>query len=756
MQTAPTDVSYLFLLAVVPFAGALLNGLFGYKVQNKHGKRPIHLIAIAAAATTFVISVKAFLDVKAGGPIEQNLWPWFNLGEGSHMKVDLAFRVDQLTSVMLLIVSGVGSLIHVFSTGYMQDEKPYWRYFAWLNLFMGMMLILITGDSFLLMFVGWEGVGLASYLLIGYYYEELPKAQAGMKAFLVNRVGDFAFVVGMAMIFWAAVDAAQATNTAGSILRFADLSAMFQNDAFVTAFLAKESMGVPVIHLGCILLFIGATGKSAQIPLYVWLPDAMAGPTPVSALIHAATMVTAGVYMIVRLSFLFSLSTVAMTVIAVIGCLTALFAATIGFFQTDIKRVLAYSTVSQLGYMFLGVGVGAFGAGIFHLMTHAFFKACLFLGSGSIIYAMHHRQDMKDMGGLRKILPVTFWTFFISTLAIAGIPGLSGFFSKDEILWRAYDTNNLLIPGEVLWVVGVIAAACTAFYMFRLVFQVFFNEPRADEHTLEHAHEHKAMTIPLVVLAVLAIGGGYLGLPAWTGAPNLLDNWMEPVTEQAKLNTTWKTDIALGHAGAKKEIKSLDEKIAKLDMTTEQGQSQSGYLIWRKAKLEKQITAKPKSGIAAFHSHAGEFVLMGGSVLLALLAIFAAWRLYGRSYRDPDNERALFGEKLHNLLLNKYFVDEIYSKFVIKPAMALMRATYWLDKTIVDGLVNLSALIMKVCAWIIGSLDGRIVDGLVNGVASGCRVIAGRVRTIQTGRVQNYILAAVVGTTVLILVTFIV
>jgi NADH-quinone oxidoreductase subunit L len=630
---------------------------------------------------------------------------------------------------------------------------------------MAMMLILVIGDNFLLMFVGWEGVGLASYLLIGYYYEEIDKAQAGMKAFLVNRVGDFAFVCGMSLLFWSFVEAygsLDANTLAGfsdvSLLRFTDLSDLFRLEAFQASVMANTTWGIPTIHLGCVLLFVGACGKSAQIPLYVWLPDAMAGPTPVSALIHAATMVTAGVYMCVRLNFAFSLSDVAMTVVACTGAATALFAATIGFFQTDIKKVLAYSTVSQLGYMFLGVGVGAFSAGAFHLMTHAFFKACLFLGSGSIIYAMHHHQDMKDLGGLRKLLPVTYWTFLISTLAIAGFPGTSGFFSKDEILWKTYDTNNLLVPGEVLWVIGVIAAACTTFYMFRLVFQTFFQETRADEHTLEHAHEYKAMTFPLIVLAVLALGTGALGLPAWTGMTNQFDTWLEPVTDQATINTQWKTDQLLEMEGAKAQLEKVNTELATpLAANATPEQKHRRYrLEWAAGKLANKVNTQPDVSFTAFHSHSGELVLMAITVLMALLAFLAAWKLYGKTYRGPENEEKLYGPRLYRLLLNKYYVDEIYSKFIIQPALKFMQVCSWIDNKIVDGLVNLSGFITKIVAWTIGSLDSYLVDGMVNGAAELCSAVAGKVRTLQTGRVQNYVMGAVTGAAVLIILTFIV
>jgi len=719
-----TNVSYLFLLPLIPLCGALLNGVLGLRAQEKLGKWAVHSLAIAASASTFVLAIMSLRDVaSAGGTLTQVLWPWISMGgAGARVSVNMGFAVDALTAVMLLVITGVGTLIHIFSVGYMRSEKPYWRYFAWLNLFMAMMLILVIGDSLLLMFVGWEGVGLASYLLIGYYYEDIDKAQAGMKAFLVNRVGDFAFIVGMAMLFWALggayTDAAGAQSyamdpNANFTLSFRELAGLFADPAFVQAFMAKNLWGLPVVHLAPIFLFVGAMGKSAQIPLYVWLPDAMAGPTPVSALIHAATMVTAGVYMVVRLSFLFSLSSVAMTVVAVTGALTALFAATMGFFQTDIKKVLAYSTISQLGFMFLAAGVGAFTAAIFHLMTHAFFKACLFLGAGAVIAGMHHKQDMKDMGGLRSRMPVTFWTFFISTLAISGIPGLAGFFSKDEILWRTYDSANILVPGELLWVIAVIAAGCTAFYMFRLVYQTFLGEPRADEETLAHVHEEKVMSVPLAILATLALFGGYVGLPAWTHLPNLLGDWLAPVLETAQSNTQWKSELL--HAGG---------------------------------------DAASAVSFQAFHSHTGEIILMIVSVLVALGGIFLARKIYGKAYQSPEDEAQLFGAGVHRLIYDKYYIDEIYQARIVRPSLRVMAAISRFDNIVIDGLVNLMGTINRVVANVAGFFDLKLVDGLVHAIADLTANCAQTVRKIQTGRVQNYIFGAVAGTTLIIFATF--
>jgi len=464
---------------------------------------------------SFLISIRGFAALLALEPerrfLIDRVYSWVAIGS---LQVDVAFWLDPLSAVMVLVVTGIGGLIHFYSIGYMHDDDSYWRYFAFLNLFTFSMLLLVLGDSLLLMFVGWEGVGLCSYALIGFWYRDHANTRAGNKAFIVNRVGDFGFLLGIFLIFWSLFEAGHGTVVFREIREYAPLLAQ------------KEIWGMGVATLATLFLFVGATGKSAQIPLYVWLPDAMQGPTPVSALIHAATMVTAGVYMIARLNFLFSMAPLTLEVIAVIGAATALFAATIALTQNDIKRVLAYSTISQLGYMFLAAGVGAYGAAVFHLVTHAFFKACLFLGSGSVIHALSGEQDMRNMGGLRAYMPTTFWTFAVSVLAISGAPLTAGFFSKDEILWQAFSSTH----GSVsLWAVGILTAGLTAFYMFRQLFMVFFGECRADPHARSHLHESpRVMTLPLVVLAVGALLVGWIGLPAIFGG-SLFEHWLEPV-----------------------------------------------------------------------------------------------------------------------------------------------------------------------------------------------------------------------------------
>jgi NADH-quinone oxidoreductase subunit L len=509
----PIQTDYLRWIVFLPLIGAIVNGLAGAKIQKTWGKGAISFLACAPVVLAFALALFAFFTLAGLEPEKRflidNLFPWIHLGS---LKVDMAFLVDPLSAVMILVVTGVGGLIHIYATGYMHDDNGFWRFFAYLNLFMAAMLTLVLGDSLLLLFVGWEGVGLCSYALIGFWYTDHANARAGNKAFIVNRVGDFGFVLGMFLLFWSLDAQGHGTLTIREMVKWAPT--------------IKDMMlwGMPVVTLATLLLFVGATGKSAQIPLFVWLPDAMAGPTPVSALIHAATMVTAGVYMTARMNVFFSMAPATLNVIAVIGVATALVAATIALTQNDIKKVLAYSTVSQLGYMFIGVGIGGYAAAIFHLMTHAFFKACLFLGSGSVIHAMHHEQDMRKMGGLKKFMPVTYWTFFISVLAIAGFPPLAGFFSKDEILWLAFSGHH-----EIIWFLALCGAGMTAFYMFRQLFMVFFGSCRADHHTQERLHESPSvMTLPLVVLAAGAVVAGWIGLPAVFGGSQFA-HWLEPV-----------------------------------------------------------------------------------------------------------------------------------------------------------------------------------------------------------------------------------
>ncbi len=578
-------LSYLWIIPLLPLLGAAANGIFG-------GRWPKSVITAVALSSTTLAFLAALEAVREFLTLPSNQVPWihsyFTWISAGGFQADFALQVDQLTVIMLLVVTGVGWLIHIYSTGYMHDDPGYRRFFAYLNLFMFFMLVLILGANYLVMFVGWEGVGLCSYLLIGFFFLKQSATNAGNKAFWVNRIGDFGFLLGLFLIF----------RTFGSL----DFSAVLPRAAAMSA--------DPAGHLGtltaiALLLFVGATGKSAQLPLYVWLPDAMEGPTPVSALIHAATMVTAGVYMVVRSHAIFLNAPVAMQVVAIIGCITALFAATIGLVQTDIKKVLAYSTVSQLGYMFLACGVGAFGAGIFHLMTHAFFKGLLFLAAGSVIHAMSGEQDMRHMGGLRKKIPITFWTMLMATLAISGAPGFSGFFSKDEILSEA------LRVSPVLGWIGVLTAGLTSFYMFRLMFLTFFGSERYDEHHV-HVHESpKNMTIPLIILAILSVCGGWMAAPEFVGGVNHFEHFLEPVLSAAS-----------GPA----------------------------------AEGPQSTTGGP--GILQ--------ALTGAPVIAGLLGFLLAWWLYIKS---PDAPKKLLNSLAgpYKLLYGKYFVDEIYLAVIVRP-----------------------------------------------------------------------------------------
>ncbi len=501
--------SYTPLIVAFPLAGFLVLGLFGSRMKNE---KIIGIIGSGTVGLSFLFALTLFVQMLGIEPEQRKqtveLFTWLSTftGSTSALAVNVAYQIDQLSILMTLIVTGVGFLIHIYSIGYMHKDAGFWRFFAYLNLFIFAMLSLVLADNFLLMFLGWEGVGLCSYLLIGFWYEKKFTGDAAKKAFIVNRIGDFGFILGMLLIF----------STFGSL----NFDNVFNGASLL-------SIGNTTALWITMLLFVGAMGKSAQIPLYVWLPDAMAGPTPVSALIHAATMVTAGVYMVARCSILFALAPVTMEFIAIVGAVTAVFAATIGLVQNDIKKVLAYSTISQLGYMFLAMGVAAFSAGIFHLMTHAFFKALLFLGSGAVIHAMHDEQDIQKMGGLKEYLPVTYKTFLVGAIAIAGIPPFAGFFSKDEILWKAFSSEQ---GSCVLWMLGVFGAAMTAFYMFRLVTLTFEGEKRFDQNHI-HPHEApKSMTVPLIILAGLSIVGGFVGIPH----ASVIENWLEPVFSPAQ------------------------------------------------------------------------------------------------------------------------------------------------------------------------------------------------------------------------------
>ena len=600
-------LSLLWLIPALPLFGAIVNGIGAGKLPRKL----VSAIGTGTVGLAFLIAVGCFLSLARLAPDDrvfvQQLFSWIDSGDFS---VAVRFGLDPLSAVMILIVTGVGFLIHVYSTGYMGHEKAYGRYFAYLNLFTFAMLVLVMADNFLVMFFGWEGVGLCSYLLIGFWYHKPSAAAAGKKAFVVNRIGDWGFIIGMLLIFvhFGTLDFGRVFTEAPDRLAF--------GSAIATAI--------------ALFLFVGATGKSAQIPLYVWLPDAMEGPTPVSALIHAATMVTAGVYMIARCHVLYALAPTALIVVAIIGAATALFAATIGLVQKDIKRVLAYSTVSQLGYMFLAMGVGAYVSGIFHLMTHAFFKALLFLGAGSVIHAVSGEQDMDKMGGLKPHLPKTHLTMLIGTLAIAGIFPLSGFFSKDEILWNAWRVN----PG--LWAVGVIGAFLTAFYMFRLYYMTFHGPMRVSEEAKHHLHESPtSMTLPLMILALLAAVGGLVNIPLLAGGQKF-DAWLEPVF----------------------------------------------------ADLARVMGPTAHAEAAAAHQPGMEIAFMAISLMVALAGIFLARRFY---VTDPTLPRRLAesARGLYRTLWEKYRVDELYDRTVVQPIVrGSERLWHGFDAAVIDGAVN--------------------------------------------------------------------
>jgi NADH-quinone oxidoreductase subunit L len=667
-------VDYLRWIVLLPLIGAAINGIPGALIQNASGKRAISWIACTPVILSFLLSLRVFFQL-AGLPPEQRLlldqcWTWMDVGS---LRADVAFQADPLAAVMILIVTGVGGLIHLYSVGYMHDEPSYWRYFAWLNLFTFAMLTLVLGDNLLLLFVGWEGVGLCSYALIGFWYSDWNNASAGSKAFIVNRIGDFGFTLGVFLLFWVMADAGHPSVTFRELAQHAHVLE------------GRSFWGVEVATLVTLLLFVGATGKSAQIPLYVWLPDAMAGPTPVSALIHAATMVTAGVYMIGRLSFLFDLAPLTLSVVAWVGALTALFAATIAVAQNDIKKVLAYSTVSQLGYMFMGMGAGAYAAGIFHLLTHAFFKACLFLGSGSVIHAMGGEQDVRKMGGLRRWMPQTHWTFLISTVAIAGIFPFSGFFSKDEILWKHFSTAR---GSQLIWGLGLIGAGVTAFYMFRLVFLTFYGENRADHHTREHLHESPPiMTYPLIVLATLAVVGGAAGVPEALGGANRIEHWLAPV---------------FAHGGAH------------------------------------------EAPHAAAHDFSTEWLLMAISVGVALVGILIARAMYITRSISADAIAEVADGAVYRLLYNKYYIDEIYGAVFVNGTLLLTRIAAGFDRYVIDVIVDGSAYLTRFVSWVNGLFDNYVIDGIVNRLADGTLGLGSRFRQLQTGSINGYLYVVVV------------
>jgi len=669
----------IYLIPLLPLLGAAFNLLFGRKLS----KQVVHFVAIGSVAAAFLVSLylvvgplweqyTAWKDKKTQtAALYQHVYTWIEVGG---LKIDMAFVLDTLSAVMILVITFVGTLIHIYSTGYMADEKRYAAYFGYLNLFTGSMLILVLANSLPVMFIGWEGVGLCSFLLIGFWFEKEENAHAGRKAFIVNRVGDFAFLLGICLI-WMSTKSVDFYHVLGDGNSWTLAHGITSDE--LAAWKWKEIGDSRMALIGGLLLFIGACGKSAQIPLYVWLPDAMAGPTPVSALIHAATMVTAGVYMVARMSFMYANSTGAMAVVAGVGALTALFAAIMAFAQKDLKKVLAYSTVSQLGFMFVAVGVGAYAAGIFHLVTHAFFKAGLFLAAGSVMHAMSGSGDITKMGGLRAKLPRTHISFLIYCIAIAGIFPLSGFFSKDEILAGAFGANapdwGWGLYGEFLWVTLSLAAFGTAFYMFRLYFLVFGgDECRADAEVQSHIHESPpSMTIPLLILAGFTCVLGFVGLPHIGGLPNFIGSWLTP------------------------SVSAMGSKFA--------GHPSTGTLVG----------------------------LMGAALFMGLAGIGLAYSFYGKgpSEKVASMTSSGFGKWFHNVVYNKFYVDELYELVILRPFRWLCRGPMmFVDKFVIDTVfVGGTALIVDVA--------GRLT------------------RWFQNGQVQRYLAGIVVGGALIFLVT---
>jgi NADH-quinone oxidoreductase subunit L len=617
-------LQHLWIILALPLLGAALNGLLGWR-WPKWAVNTVGVGSISLAFLAVIELVREFLTLNSAQvPYFGRYFNWISAGP---FNVDFALQVDQLTVVMLVVVTFVGLLVHIYSTGYMAHEGGYARFFSYLNLFVFFMLTLVLAANLMLMFVGWEGVGLSSYLLIGFWFLKKSASDAGKKAFITTRIGDFGFTVGILLAFWT--------------FKSVDFGTIFNQLASRPA---ESFTGVGVLTAIALLFFAGAVGKSAQLPLYVWLPDAMEGPTPVSALIHAATMVTAGVYMVARMHPLYSRAPLAMFVVALVGAITAFYSATIGVLQTDIKKVLAYSTVSQLGYMFLACGVGAYAAGIFHLMTHAFFKGLLFLAAGSVIHALGGEQDMRKMGGLRRKIPVTYWTMLLATLAIAGIPGFSGFFSKDEILAAA---GGGPFANQALYWVGLIAAGLTSFYMFRLVFLTFFGQARYDEKKV-HVHESPAnMTVPLIVLAICSVAGGWFAAPHIIGGSDYFESFVHPVfaSYQAQPAVAQQESVPPG-AGEPAAI-------------------------------------EPNQEMGIVHA------VTGPPVIAAVLGLLLAWWFY---IRKPDAAKrameALRGP--YRLVYNKYYVDEIYAALIIRPLLWLSTNVLWhvVDDKIIDGTVN--------------------------------------------------------------------
>ena len=761
---------YIWLVPLLPLVGAAINGIFGR--WFRFPERLIGSIAVGSVALSFLISLAAVYSYGFGG---NSLWPnpyvttqtaftWIpggavrqTLGQAagspsesktisianqpvtvtapraSLLNIEWSYQLDPLSAIFMLIVTGVGLCIFVFATGYMHADTGFYRFFAYMGLFMFSMLVLVMGSNFVMMFVGWEGVGLCSYLLIGYYFNREEAANASRKAFITNRIGDFGFILAIFGVI-----------------------ATFGSAQYTTVI--SQAAGYPIEPLGhwglmswiALGLMIGACGKSAQFPLHVWLPDAMAGPTPVSALIHAATMVTAGLYMLTRTNVIFQHSQTMMLVVAVVGAFTAIFAATIGITQNDIKKVLAYSTVSQLGFMFLACGVGAFVIGIFHVMTHAFFKALMFLGAGSVIHGMHHEQDMRRMGGLRKYMPYTYWTFLAGWLAICGIIPFSGFWSKDEILWRTASTNQIPI-GWLLWIVATIAATCTAFYMTRLMAMTFWGRYRGDDGKESHGDDHssgkherhphtphespKSMWMPLVVLAILATVGGFVGIStAFTGGKGVggrlnIVHWLNPVIWNP-ITKSFHVDEPLTPA---QEAKIAETPHVSVLRALPSSSDRAGF------NLAHAVEAKLGSETAT------EWVFIIISLVVAAIGIGLGLLFYIKQPKLAD-VWAVRLAPLYRASYNKYWVDEIYGWAITRRTMDLARAVYKFDSKVVDGAVNGLAYLTRLWSVITGGTDKYFVDGLVNAIADFVvQLMSPIVRAAQTGLTQNYALVMVIG-----------
>ncbi len=682
----------IWLIPMFPLLGAAVMLLFGRRLEPQHSQGPpaddhaghggshgqpagralVNILCPGMVLVSFLFALGAVFQLQnvEGHSYEVVKWTWLAgldsmTGTGlSAFTADWGFLLDALSAVMILVVTGIGFLIHVYSVGYMAHDGGYYRFFGFLNLFLFFMLLLVMANNYVLLFVGWEGVGFCSWGLIGFYFRKQSAQNAATKAFLVNRVGDAAFVLGMLLTF----------TTLGT-LTFTEIGPALEAGGF-----QQESWGP--LSLLTLFLFIGACGKSAQLPLHVWLPDAMEGPTPVSALIHAATMVTAGVYLVARSSEIYALAPNTMLIVAIVGAVTAIFAATIGLVQYDIKKVLAYSTVSQLGYMFLACGVGAFWVGIFHLYTHAFFKALLFLGSGSVIHAVGGEQDMRKMGALKDKIPITYKTMLIGAIAIAGVPGLAGFFSKDEILWKTFSSHH-----PALYALGLITAMMTAFYMFRLIFMTFHGDNRVAPGA--HVHESpRSMTVPLIILAAGSILAGYVGTPVVFG----------PIHDM---------------------LPSLEHWLSSAVVVEEAGEHHAAALEWG---------------------------LMALSVGLALLAIWYAMKIFKADKYEGEPMHGILGKGLHLLFLRKYFVDEIYDIFVVKMGVKRTSLQLMLfDLQFIDGAVNGVGVMTRITSLLTMFWDKWIVDGLVNIIGYGVKFVSYPIRMFQTGMVQNYVLLFVIG-----------